>query len=445
MHVDLGFDAYALSQRQQHKPVRWESRAAINGHWLICGGSGTGKTYTVRRVLQALQETVSRRLRIHIFDVHGDLEIPGASSVRFSEASPHGFNPLVINPDLHWGGVRRRVQAFVAAINRTSRELGSKQEAVLRAILTDLYAANGFYSDKPASWRLQDGVSRKFPKKYPSIVDAIRFATAKLRALYMGADAATVVALEDLNGHVRRMQHALRAANRATVRGDAEGAQQKDALLESLRAKAIDAFTRHVEKMTSGRELDDHLKYDSKDVLKSVVDRLENLNALGIFKSSPPPFDPSATVWRYDITSVPADEAKLFVSFRLEAIFAEAMQAGEQSDITDVIVLDEAHRYASSSKDDDTNPIDTVTREGRKFGLALIGVSQSPGHFSEDFLSNVATKVILGLDELHWDASTRKLKIPEKTLRFIRPKRTMAVQIKASGDTRNAFTEVQIG
>jgi DNA helicase HerA-like ATPase len=39
-----------------------------------------------------------------------------------------------------------------------------------------------------------------------------------------------------------------------------------------------------------------------------------------------------------------------------------------------------------------------MAKEGRKFGLDLICASQSPGHFSDDFVSNAGTKIILGID-----------------------------------------------
>src|SRR3546814_17376735 len=81
------------------------------------------------------------------------------------------------------------------------------------------------------------------------------------------------------------------------------------------------------------------MKYDSTDVLKSVVDRLENLNAIGVFKVTPPPFDPYADVWRYKIQALSTEERKLFVLFRLEEIFDAAIQRGEQDQVVEVVVL----------------------------------------------------------------------------------------------------------
>jgi len=40
-----------------------------------------------------------------------------------------------------------------------------------------------------------------------------------------------------------------------------------------------------------------------------------------------------------------------------------------------------------------------------------------PTHFSEDFLGNVATKMLLS--EMYWDGAVRKLKIDPKILQYV--------------------------
>src|SRR3546814_9934988 len=85
------------------------------------------------------QTNEGRPLRFHVFDVHGDIEIEDASSVMFSEQTQYGMNPLRVNPDPHFGGVRKKVQGFISTMNRVSGALGTKQEACLRNILYDSY------------------------------------------------------------------------------------------------------------------------------------------------------------------------------------------------------------------------------------------------------------------------------------------------------------------
>jgi hypothetical protein len=99
------------------------------------------------------------------------------------------------------------------------------------------------------------------------------------------------------------------------------------------------------------------------------------------------------------------------------------------------------HIYAD---DDEQNIINTLAKEARKFGVALICASQSPTHFSEDFIAAVATKVILGIDEMYWRGSTTKMRVTEEALAWIKPQKTMLVQLKTRGETRNDWRWVLI-
>ena len=119
MQVVMGVDTSGIRDGKRN-PVIWDTEKLINGHVLIVGKSGTGKTHTLRKMLNQISSSdSSRKIRVHIMDVHGDIDIEGASTVKFSEATPYGFNPLTINPDPDFGGVRKRIQSFIAALSRT--------------------------------------------------------------------------------------------------------------------------------------------------------------------------------------------------------------------------------------------------------------------------------------------------------------------------------------
>jgi DNA helicase HerA-like ATPase len=427
----MGYNAYSLSQGKR-EPVVWDTQTLLSGHGLWVGRSGSGKSYALREMIK--QISAQAKVRVHVMDVHGDLDIDGSSSVKFSEATLYGFNPLTINPDPDFGGVRKRIQSFIGALSRTGFRLGPKQEAALRNILYDLYGANGFYDDQPKSWRLDDGVQRQFPKKMPSMEDALKFARAKLRMMFLGTSSESVTALEKLN----KKQGQFYTKNKK-LRNAAGSSAELDILkkeLEVLAEEAAELYRKHMGSMITGHELEDLIKYDSKDVMKSVVDRLENLHSIGIFRPQRPPFDPKNPIWRYDIKALAQDEKKLFVSFILEAIFQRASQRGVQEDVVEIIVLDEAHLFLT---DDADNPINIIAKEGRKFGLAIFCASQSPTHFSDDFLSNVSTKVILGIDQMYWDGSVRKLKVDMKALEWIVPQQKILVQLNNRGQAKNSF------
>lgn len=498
MNVLWGYDAGAQAKGKD-LPVCWDGDAAVNGHMLLMGMSGAGKTTQLRKIIREMLETKdpTHPLRVHVFDVHGDIDIPGASTVMFSEQTDYGLNPLVINPDRHFGGIRKRIQAVINTINKTSRQLGGKQEAVLRNVLGDLYSQRGFLANDPDTWDIPaheaptnevvDGrvylnvpfsekdeakkasngrlrwdkdakpsgcwwidvadytgpitkwQPRTSGRRYPTMQDALDHARKVLKHTLLGSNQEAVSNLEFF---IRQTGNYRSKVIAASKRGEQLAEDEK--LLEDLEKygeKAVDAYSKYVESVKTGSELDDLIKYDSADVLKSVVDRLENLLGIGIFKNKLPPFDPESHVWRYQLQALGKDEQKLFVLFRLEELFQAAVQRGETPYITDVLIVDEASNFFDDSED---NILNVLAKEARKFGVALICASQAPTHFSDDFVSSVGTKVVLGIDEMYWGASARKLNLDVKALEWIKLTQKLVIQIKQKRAAKNEWRWVNV-
>ena len=103
--------------------------------------------------------------------------------------------------------------------------------------------------------------------------------------------------------------------------------------------------------------------------------------------------------------------------------------------------VDEAHNFFA---DKDENVLDRIAREAHKFGVALIAASQSPTHFSEDFISNVGTKLLLGLDSLYFDGTVRKMKIDKETLGAVVPGKVAAIQTSVRGEQSPQFRLVRV-
>jgi DNA helicase HerA-like ATPase len=393
--------------------VRWDEREMINGHMLVVGQSGTGKTHNIRKIVSHLAQSSRRNpLRIHVLDVHDDIRINGSSEVLFSESTDTGLNPLAINPDPHTGGVRKTIQNFIQTINKTSRQLGDRQQAVLRALLEELYAANGFYADKPESWSL-GGRSKKFP----NIDDLYRWTAYKYKQMFIGGSHESTSKLDKLNKEVSKLM-------KFSKGGVSPGEQEKFC---ELKDDAIDAYSSYITSIKDGREMEAFLKFDSKTTLKSVLDRIENLKNSGIFRNQEPDFDPSNPVWRYRIKNLSDEEKKMLVHFRLKELYDKALQRGEQDRIVEVIVIDEANMFMDNDPD---NIISKMANEIRKFGTALLCASQSFTHFTEDFLASVATKVVLGIDEMYWDKTSKQLQIKKENLGIITPRQTALINMK---------------
>jgi DNA helicase HerA-like ATPase len=417
----FGVDAKTSSE------VEWSTSKLANPHVAIFGDSGMGKSTLLRRFAKAMEQSGHPRFRMHIADGHGDMEIDGESAVRFHESADFGFNPLELNPDPEFGGVRKRIQSLIAAMNRTSVRLGHRQERLLTKLLAGLYAQLGFIADVPSTWS-QDIAAGKL---YPTLTDAIEYGKDRIKAMYLGTNQKALSAFAEVN----RAAKQLRAKESALTKSDDVTAIARlEREVDSLREKAIDSYREAVSYVHSGEELDDLLEFDGQqETMKSVVDRLENLYAIGIYKSTPPPLDPRCRIWRYIITSLSQEEKKLFVITRLEAIFTRAVQRGLVDEVLDVVVLDEAHNYQDKDEDYIVNK---MVREGRKFGIAMVFASQSPTDFADVLIANLGTKVTLGLDTNYWPMALRKLGLTEASQKFIIPRKRVIVQMKLAGQAQ---------
>ncbi len=131
----------------------------------------------------------------------------------------------------------------------------------------------------------------------------------------------------------------------------------------------------------------------------------------------------------------------MFVYIRLEEIFRKCRDSGVKPDLEHVVFLDEAHKFIV---EDSANIINVIAKEGRKFGLGLWCTSQSPTHFSEDFLTNCGTTILLGIYSSYWDMACRKLQIDKTILKYIRPKQSAAIKLQRNGAIESNFVSTII-
>lgn len=494
MKMHLGQD-YFEANKGRNSPVYLDTAHLINAHMLILGSSGVGKSHTIRRLIAGGRKSAPK-VRFYVFDVHGDLDIPDASVVQFSEVAPFGLNPLRVNPSPDFGGVRKAVQAFIRVINQaSSTALGVKQESVLRNMLMDVYRDFGFDAEDPSTWSLNAYESRlvsggadnrlylqvpiaekdkakalgaRFEgahklwwvhthaykgditqwkpafkeREYPSVADVVSYAQRLYEQRFLGSDQSAVRALGNLNKVARSVQR--KALDAARMRKLNIFDSDSEEALEEAADKAVEAYTAYVKSIRTGYELDTLLKYDSADVVKSVLDRLHNLKATGIFKNTPPPFDPEVSVWRYKLNALSQEEKKMLVLFLLQDIFNRSVERGEQREVVDIVVLDELSTYTASADDNGDGIIGVIAREARKFGLALWAANQTPARIPESLTSSVGTKVVLGLDEMYWNEAVSKLRIETNLLKWIAPRKTMGAQLKEAGSTKNRWWWVNI-
>lgn len=205
----------------------------------------------------------------------------------------------------------------------------------------------------------------------------------------------------------------------------------------------LDRFASRVYTAISGRlQLDDMIRYNSTDVLTSVYERFQNLRAIGIYNPVPPPFDPQKPIWQYQIKPLEIPVQSMFVDMACARIFERAMQRGVQTDVVELLVLDEGKRFVGESSDDILNKI---ANEARKFGLGLWIMSQTPEHFPDDFIKATGTILVLGLAKADTNLAARKLGVEEALLSSVVPQKSALVQIKSKGTLSADFQTVVLG
>lgn len=385
--------------------IAWIPYNVVNYHGMLVAGSGAGKTYNIIEFVKSIQNPI----RVHILDVHGDIEFDESicSTVNFSEISKSGLNPLVVNPDKEFGGVRRAINSFISMIEATSRKLGEKQLPTLRNILEDVYSANGFLVDDYRTWSLDydNRPNQQYKKRYPTLDDLIRYTKFKLQQVFIGNSSKGCVALEKLNQSVYQLNRKIK-----------KSMSEDEPDLKDEKEKCLALYQDYLEKIETGKELDDLLKYDSAEVLKRILEKLTELRATGIFKNEAPNFDNSKFIHRYNVKALSDDEQRMFADVLFKKIFFECKTRGVTDGCTDIIICDEAHKITS---DDSDHIVNLILKEARKFGLGWWGASQSFGHFPDDVLESTATKVLLNISEMFQKQSADKLRLKVDDFKYI--------------------------
>jgi len=443
----FGLSEYQLRQQQKEIPVYYEPGKLINGHLLLCGMSGTGKSYQSMRLLRS---AAAAGVQVDVLDVHEELHsIPGCVAAKYSQATGHGYNPLVLDTDPHAGGVTRQADFIVGLIRQVTTQFGSKQEAALRNLIIDTYMMKGIFVDNPRTWerlciteRERETLiaERKWPelrKYYPTLGDLLDYAEKKVLTMMFGGDNKAMAALETLCKENARLQSLSMRYAKSTSEADREKLETQ---IASLSERCVETYSTAIQAKPS-REPKDLIKYDSRDVLVSVVQRLQILAASGIFRSNEPDFR-GASVRVHQIKSLSDEQQVLFTKLRLRKIFDDLKLRGPTtsgSELRHVVFLDEAPKYFTEDKDDIIN---VVAREARKFGLGLWCAAQQPTSFPESFITNCGAKILLGIDSSYWKGSISKLRITEEGLKFIKPKEVISIKLQKEGQADPPFTNV---
>lgn len=129
--------------------VRWDPQALPNPHFLAVGGSGAGKSQTLKALVNELKAELPWGL---ILDLHGDLQVKGVEDLPLHFRSPWGLSLFAFPKDERAGGSTGAIEVIRSRLKRAFPPMGSYQQGILTELLQTVYHARGI-TQNPRTWK----------------------------------------------------------------------------------------------------------------------------------------------------------------------------------------------------------------------------------------------------------------------------------------------------
>lgn len=402
----------------------WNPDQDPNGHAVIWGGSGTGKSRLLRGIIRHFAQAGKH---LHVIDQHGDLGVPEENLLTFGALTPaYGINPFEYELNEN-GGPRRHIHTMVDMLRRTYlSSMRAAQEVVLRQLLLDSYRVVGIDPDDPACWLAVK----------PEALPSLETLQALLRQLLVAVEGEHVTGfqqtLAEAEAEIVKLRDRLQAlpepppgapdadpdAAAAAALADPEAGPRQG--LERELTAACDqlrfALEAHLQTLTAGAprpgtpaplaierlDLALYRRKNAARALETLGLYIDGLASHGLFAAQPPPV--RAGLNRYDLSRLPDKPRLFFIDVLLNKIFRAARQRGEYRHLPHrrgrrldtLVVLDEAQAMLPANPAERQSPtfiLNRIAAEARKYGVGLIVVTQSPAIFPKAIFSNVNLKV----------------------------------------------------
>ncbi|MDD1421305.1 type IV secretion system DNA-binding domain-containing protein [Dolichospermum sp. ST_sed1] len=131
----------------------WNPATLRNGHAVVLGTSGSGKTQTLKSMAYELP-SLFPEIKVILIDLHGDLGLPNEVCYRLDAQAPHGLNPLVLDLDPRGGGSDLQAIA-VSSVLRKSLRLGDNQQGLILNAFITCYENRGIFQKQQSTWTNQ--------------------------------------------------------------------------------------------------------------------------------------------------------------------------------------------------------------------------------------------------------------------------------------------------
>ncbi|WP_419618425.1 ATP-binding protein [Thiolapillus sp.] len=438
----IGQSLFGSAARPKRKML-WNPDELNNGHVLVWGGSGAGKSVFLRDIIGYLRD---RKKHVHVLDLHGDLHVEGENSMQFGTwDAPYGVNPFEFLRQYN-AGPEQQTHEIVEMFRKTyMRSMGPLQEAVLRRLILDTYKLKGIMPRDMNTWGDKPGENLPVMEDMLYLIhNILEHGEGVDEEVEVGKQ---VMKLGEKLGKLNKEYLAMLAEQERMVDecANEEALQNKAAQLDKHKRKIDKArldLQQRIEQYIEERFVlavpqeprNDNLAIDYKFYLerqaKSVVVKLrtyvDTLVNQGVFSATPPPV--RAGLNRYDLSKMLPKAQIFFCDVLIGKVFRALQMRGEYMKLNDTgrgkrldtyIVIDEAQKILPDKQADRDRPnllINRIMSEARKYGLGLIVVTQSPSNFSHIMLANASQKIGFNTNANDIPAAKRLLGIQQDHL-----------------------------
>lgn len=448
--------AHKLYNPSQKYDLDLDKKELENSHLLFSGGSGSGKTYNLKRVMS---ELAKKQKVLVVIDYHGDLKTVGENLIKFSYANDtHAINPFELELDVEQGGVKTQAEVVLRILGTyffTKGRITKKQENLLEEIILDTYATKGIIQDDISTWNKPVPTMKDLGKVFEYIM---RRAEGKVEADEADdAEENVLMSIKSSLNAIKKIVTDFKAI---------KGTPLQTEMIEHLKVlkEKTDGIIMDEVELEKGEisnmdfskiKIDYYLQQGNIKSFMNLYNYVYKVANINFFGSNLPKL--KRGINRIDLSAFTSIGkpliAKLISELLMQKFFRSAMVRGEYkfskqyipgTKFDRVIVIDESKIAMPSGveKNDHFNIINRIVTESRKFGLAIILASQRIDHYSDEMLSNISTKIILGAKAIDYNRISKAIGIKQNIIQnafSIRDKRVAII----SEDGRSDIWEME--
>lgn len=363
-------------------PCRANIDKMFGMHCAVLGSTGSGKSGAVAAVLHSVlehkpTEETETHPRIIIIDPHGEYGTAfGERALVYRAYDPIGNDETVGNPISlpYWLMSAEEIRLLI--IGKTEHEATSQHNVVYKALAHARMVAAGLAQPAPTAYGAAD------PSGNGNLDESQPTAGTPPEALLdFDLDKPRQFSLDEFHNHIRYLQ-AARMKGPVTERvTDSDFQKSFKSVLDKLAVLRRDPRIRFL-MQSNGNTLE--------SVIAQFVGNLDANNA-------------NRDLRIIDISGLPNEVAGPLAAMMARLLFQYKLYQTQAERSRDPILLvcEEAHRYVPDRGEAEysasQNAIRRIAREGRKYGIGLMLVSQRPADVESTVISQCGTWLILRL------------------------------------------------